>query len=92
VLREAAPERAHMALVAIPNALEAGEIIASLRRVNPAMSIVARGHSDVEVKHLLDHGADAAVMAERELAHSIAEMVMATPMYRGEKHLPPATT
>ena len=92
VLREASPERAHMALVAIPNALEAGEIIATLRRVNPAMSIVARGHSDVEVKHLLDHGADAAVMAERELAHSIAEMVMATPMYRGEKHLPPATT
>ena len=63
-----------------------------LRRVHPAMSIVARGHSDVEVKHLLDHGADAAVMAERELAHSIAEMVMATPTYRGEKHLPPATT
>jgi CPA2 family monovalent cation:H+ antiporter-2 len=90
VLREAAPERAHMALLAIPNALEAGEIIATLRRLNPAMSIVARGHSDVEVKHLLDHGADAAVMAERELAHSFAEMVLATPPYRGDRHLPPA--
>jgi len=90
VLREAAPERAHMALLAIPNALEAGEIIATLRRLNPAMSIVARGHSDTEVKHLLDHGADAAVMAERELAHSFAEMVLATPPYRGERHLPPA--
>jgi CPA2 family monovalent cation:H+ antiporter-2 len=92
VLREAAPERAHMALLAIPNALEAGEIIATLRKVNPSMSIVARGHSDNEVKHLLEHGADAAVMAERELAHSIAEMVMATPLYRGSRHLPPATT
>ncbi|MFC5570560.1 YbaL family putative K(+) efflux transporter [Lysobacter yangpyeongensis] len=92
VLREAAPERAHMALLAIPNALEAGEIIASLRKVNPTLSIVARGHSDTEVKHLLDHGADAAVMAERELAHSFAEMVMATPPYRGGRHLPPATT
>ena len=90
VLREAAPERAHMALLAIPNALEAGEIIATLRRLNPGMSIVARGHSDIEVKHLLDHGADAAVMAERELAHSFAEMVLATPPYRGDRHLPPA--
>ncbi|MFC5577242.1 YbaL family putative K(+) efflux transporter [Lysobacter niabensis] len=92
VLREAAPERAHMALLAIPNALEAGEIIATLRKVSPSMSIVARGHSDREVKHLLEHGADAAVMAERELAHSIAEMVMATPLYRGGRQLPPATT
>ncbi|QNP41303.1 YbaL family putative K(+) efflux transporter [Lysobacter solisilvae (ex Woo and Kim 2020)] len=92
VLREAMPERAHMALLAIPNALEAGEIIATLKKVNPTLSIVARGHSDNEVKHLLDHGADAAVMAERELAHSFAEMVMATPPYRGARHLPPATT
>ncbi|MDR7097769.1 CPA2 family monovalent cation:H+ antiporter-2 [Lysobacter niabensis] len=91
VLREAVPERAHMALLAIPNALEAGEIIATLRKLNPALSIVARGHSDAEVKHLLEHGADATVMAERELAHSFAEMVMATPPYRGERHLPPAT-
>jgi CPA2 family monovalent cation:H+ antiporter-2 len=28
----------------------------------------------------------------RELAHSFAEMVMATPPYRGGRHLPPATT
>jgi CPA2 family monovalent cation:H+ antiporter-2 len=92
VLREAAPDRAHMALLAIPNALEAGEIIATLRRVNPNLSIVARGHSDNEVKHLLEHGADAAVMAERELAHSFAEMVLATPHYRGQRRLPPATS
>ena len=90
VLREAHPERASTAMVAIPNALEAGEIIARLRAINPALSIVARGHSDTEVKHLLAHGADAAVMAERELAHSLAEMVMATPPFRGSRHLPPA--
>ncbi len=91
VLREAAPERAHTAMVAIPNALEAGEIIAKLREINPALTIVARAHSDAEVKHLLLHGADGAVMAERELAHSLAEMVMAAPPYRGSRHLPPAT-
>ncbi|MGH8077028.1 MAG: YbaL family putative K(+) efflux transporter, partial [Lysobacter sp.] len=90
VLREAMPERASTAIVAIPNALEAGEVIAKLRLINPALSIVARGHSDTEVKHLLAHGADAAVMAERELAHSLAEMVMATPTYRGTRQLPPA--
>lgn len=91
VLREAAPERAHTVMLAIPNALEAGEIIARLREINPALTIVARAHSDAEVKHLLEHGADGAVMAERELAHSLAEMVMATPLYRGSRHLPPAT-
>ncbi len=91
VLREAVPERANTVMLAIPNALEAGEIIARLRAINPALSIVARGHSDTELKHLLAHGADAAVMAERELAHSLAEMVMATPAYRGARRLPPAT-
>ncbi|MGO1000040.1 YbaL family putative K(+) efflux transporter [Lysobacter sp. CA196] len=91
VLREALPERATTVMVAIPNALEAGEIIARLREINPALSIVARAHSDNEVKHLLQHGADGAVMAERELAHSLAEMVMAAPVYRGARQLPPST-
>jgi CPA2 family monovalent cation:H+ antiporter-2 len=91
VLAEAHPATATAALVAIPNALEAGEIIATLRTLNPALSVVARGHSDGELKHLLDHGADAAVMAERELAHSLTEMVMAMPVYRGSRRLPPTT-
>ena len=90
VLAEARPETAHTAMLAIPNTLEAGEIIAKLREINPSLTIVARAHSDAELKHLLEHGADAAVMAERELAHSLAEMVMATPPYRGDHHLPPA--
>ncbi|GAB3745103.1 YbaL family putative K(+) efflux transporter [Lysobacter olei] len=90
VLREAAPERATTVMLAIPNVLEAGEIIAKLRAINPGLTIVARAHSDGEVKHLLERGADGAVMAERELAHSLAEMVMATPPYRGSHHLPPA--
>ena len=64
------------------SALEAGETIAKLRAINPALTLLARAHSDAEVKHLLEHGADGAVMAERELAYSLAEMVMATPPYR----------
>jgi CPA2 family monovalent cation:H+ antiporter-2 len=90
VLEEARPDTATTAMIAVPNALEAGEIIASLRVLNPGLSVIARGHSDTEIKHLLEHGADAAVMAERELAHSLTEMVMAMPVYRGAKHLPPA--
>ena len=82
VLAEAQPEKARIAVIAVPQALEAGGIVERLRAANPALTIFARAHSDAEVKHLIEHGADGAVMAERELAFSMAEMVMATPPYR----------
>ncbi len=82
VLAEAHPESAQIAIIAIPQALEAGEVAARLRAANPVLTIFARAHSDAEVKHLIEHGADGAVMAERELAYSMAEMAMATPAYR----------
>ncbi|MBO9717188.1 MAG: Kef family K(+) transporter [Pseudoxanthomonas sp.] len=82
VLAEAHPESASIAILAIPQPLEAGETIAKLRAINPALPVLARAHSDAEVRHLLAHGADGTVMAERELAYSLAEMVMATPPYR----------
>ncbi|HEY1036150.1 MAG TPA: YbaL family putative K(+) efflux transporter [Pseudoxanthomonas sp.] len=93
VMQEAAPERAHLAIFAMPQALEAGEAIERLKAVNPALSVLARAHSDTQVKHLLGHGADAAVLAERELAYSLTEMVMATPPYRALRAArPPAGT
>ena len=61
---------------------QAGEAIAKLRALNPTLTVLARAHSDAEVKHLLEHGADGAIMAERELAHSLAEMILSTPPYR----------
>jgi CPA2 family monovalent cation:H+ antiporter-2 len=76
-LGELRPEGATHALLAIPNAFEAGAIISRLRAANPAMTILARAHSDAEVRHLLGSGADGAVLAERELAYSMAEMVHA---------------
>ena len=82
VMEEAAPGRARMAVFAIPQTLEAGEAIQRLRGVNPGITMLARAHSDAQVRHLLAHGADGAVMAERELAYSLAEMVMASPAYR----------
>ncbi len=82
VMREALPERAKLAVFAIPRALEAGETIERMKQLNPALTVLARAHSEAEVRHLLQHGADGAVLAERELAFSLAEMVMATPPYR----------
>jgi CPA2 family monovalent cation:H+ antiporter-2 len=81
-MQEAAPERANLAIFAMSHALEAGEAIERLKAVNPALSVLARAHSETQVKHLLEHGADAAVLAERELAFSLTEMAMATPPYR----------
>src|SRR3546814_10204612 len=66
VMLEAKPERAKMAVFAIPHALEAGEAIARLKALNPAITVLARAHSDTEVRHLLEHGADGAVLAERD--------------------------
>ncbi|WP_028916421.1 YbaL family putative K(+) efflux transporter [Pseudoxanthomonas sp. J35] len=82
VLAEAHPESAAIAILAIPQPLEAGEAITKLRVLNPGLPVLARAHSDAEVRHLLSHGADGAVMAERELAYSLAEMVMSTPPFR----------
>ena len=82
ILRDARPDTAHLAILAMPQALEAGEITARLKAINPSISVLARAHSETEVKHLLEHGADAAVLAERELAYSLVDMVMATPPYR----------
>ncbi|WP_016944026.1 YbaL family putative K(+) efflux transporter [Xanthomonas campestris] len=82
VLAEARPAQAKIAILAIPQPLEAGEALAKLRALNPSLTLLARAHSDAEVKHLLEHGADGAVLAERELAYSLAEMVMSPPPYR----------
>ncbi|KAA2284910.1 YbaL family putative K(+) efflux transporter [Arenimonas fontis] len=82
VLDEAMPAGAQLAVLAIPQALEAGEVVARLRAANPGMTILARAHSDGEVKHLLSRGADGAVLAEKELAHSMAEMALSAPPFR----------
>ncbi|MCY1058661.1 YbaL family putative K(+) efflux transporter [Nannocystis sp. SCPEA4] len=74
VLAEVNPAQVRLALLAIPQPLEAGEIVARLREAKPDMTIIARGHSDAEVQHLLQHGADGAVMAERVMALRMAEM------------------
>src|SRR5229473_2937927 len=70
---------ARLLLVAIPNAFEAGQIVEQARAANPALDIVARAHFDAEVEHLLQHGANAVVMGEREIARSMLEHAAALP-------------
>ncbi|MBL8549332.1 MAG: Kef family K(+) transporter [Hyphomonadaceae bacterium] len=68
VLHAAGIERARLLLVAVPNGLEAGEVVAHARRMKAALRIVARAHLDEEVEHLSANGADRVIMGEREIA------------------------
>src|SRR3546814_11723866 len=79
VMLEAKPERAKMAVFAIPHAPEAGEAIARLKALNPAITELTRATSDTEVRHLLEHGDDAARLTERERASSRDGVVRAQP-------------
>jgi K+:H+ antiporter len=74
---------ARLLLVAIPNAFEAGQIVEQARAANPTIEIVARAHFDAEVDHLLQHGANAVIMGEREIARSMLEHAAATPVPAG---------
>jgi CPA2 family monovalent cation:H+ antiporter-2 len=54
--------------VAIPNGFEAGQFVTQARTAQPALKIVARAHSDDEVEHLRQLGADQVILGERETA------------------------
>ncbi|MGL3820230.1 YbaL family putative K(+) efflux transporter [Sphingopyxis sp. R3-92] len=77
VLRQAQIESATTLLIAIPEGVEAGVIVRRARAINPALTIVARGHSDEEVDDLTRRGADHVVVAERETASRMAERALA---------------
>ena len=76
VLRQAQIESATTLLIAIPEGVEAGVIVRRARAINPALTIVARGHSDEEVEDLTRRGADHVVVAERETASRMAERAL----------------
>ncbi len=68
VLRLANVAGARDMLIAIPNAFEAGQTTEQARRLNPAVRIIARAHSDDEEGHLEHLGANRVIMGEREIA------------------------
>ena len=71
VLKLAGIADARMLLVAVPNGLEAGEVVAHARKLKPELRIVARAHLDEEVEHLKAHGANRVIMGEREIARQM---------------------
>jgi CPA2 family monovalent cation:H+ antiporter-2 len=58
-------------LVAIPDAFEGGQVVEQGRKLNPALSIIARAHSEDESDHFKRHGASAVVMSEHEIAKAM---------------------
>jgi CPA2 family monovalent cation:H+ antiporter-2 len=89
VLAEAMPEHAALAVLTVPDPLEAGKVVKRLKSGPTPIPVLARAHSDAAVKHLLERGADAAIVAEHAIAHSLSEMVMAAPPYRRMRTAPP---
>ncbi len=82
VLAEAMPDRAALAVLTLPDPLEAGKVIQRLKQGATPIPVLTRAHSDIALRHLLERGADAAILAEHALAHSLAEMVLSAPPYR----------
>lgn len=58
-------------LVAIPDAFEGGQVVRQARDLNPALSIIARAHSEAESEHLLKHGASQVILGEHEMAKAM---------------------
>jgi CPA2 family monovalent cation:H+ antiporter-2 len=65
--------------VAIPQAFEAGQIVAQARAANAALNIIARAHSDAEVENLKKHGASLIIMGEREIAQGMLNEALRPP-------------
>ncbi|WP_336959473.1 YbaL family putative K(+) efflux transporter [Sphingobium aquiterrae] len=75
-LQRAEIDKARMILVAIPNGFEAGQIVEQARRLNATIRIIARAHSDDEIRHLDKLGADLIVMGEREIANRMVDQAL----------------
>jgi monovalent cation:H+ antiporter-2, CPA2 family len=71
-------ERARLVLVAAPDAYQARATLALAKELNPNVSVLVRTHSDHERAWLEQHGADYAMVSERELAVSMTRYALRT--------------
>jgi CPA2 family monovalent cation:H+ antiporter-2 len=78
LLQLANPAGAAALLVAIPDAFEAGQIVAQARAVNGDLRIVAHAHSDAEAAYLSNYGATVVVQGAREIADAMATALAAS--------------
>ncbi|QRG07057.1 Kef family K(+) transporter [Xanthobacter dioxanivorans] len=63
-------------ILAIPDGFEASGVLRKARQLNPKLEIVARAHSDAEVEHLRQSGAEFIIMGEREVARGMLAHVL----------------
>jgi monovalent cation:H+ antiporter-2, CPA2 family len=87
LLKAANLPKAKTLLVAIPDAFEAGQIVAQARAANANLVIIARAHSDAEADHLTRLGASAVVLGEQEIADALVTQfrsLAAPPVDAGE--------
>jgi CPA2 family monovalent cation:H+ antiporter-2 len=73
VLAQAGLARAGWLFVTAPDAFESGQIIEQAKKLNPAITVIARAHSDAEVEHLKHYGADHVIMGERQIAEAMVQ-------------------
>jgi CPA2 family monovalent cation:H+ antiporter-2 len=59
----------------LPAAREGGQVVRQARAINPALTIVARAHSEAEILHLKKHGATLVITGEHEIAMAMVEHV-----------------
>jgi monovalent cation:H+ antiporter-2, CPA2 family len=71
--------QARALLVVVPEAFEAGQIVAQARAANAALFIIAHAHSDTEAAYLSNYGASVVVQGAREIADAmVAQLPPAT--------------
>jgi CPA2 family monovalent cation:H+ antiporter-2 len=75
VLAAANTATARAVVVAIPQTIEAGQIIEHARRLKPGIAVIVRAHTDRDVDYLLARGADAVIMGERAIARGMIDSV-----------------
>jgi CPA2 family monovalent cation:H+ antiporter-2 len=65
---------ASTAIIAIPNAFEAGQAVEQCRALNSGLVIIARAHFDEEEAHLINLGANTVIMGEREIGLGMVDL------------------
>jgi CPA2 family monovalent cation:H+ antiporter-2 len=71
VLSDAHLERAGLVIITTPDVYQARAILSLARHLNPRVAVLVRTHSDEEREYLESHGAERALVGERELAASL---------------------
>ncbi|WP_084127364.1 YbaL family putative K(+) efflux transporter [Demequina sp. NBRC 110054] len=73
VLRAAGIERAHTVLVGVPDPIQAGAVVAKIRRLAPDTTVIARGHRQVDIDYLMEMGASRVYVG----VHEISDLMVA---------------